>query len=181
MIRSYEQETAVKKLYLIRHCKAAEPSAHAGDRGRPLAGSGPGDATAIGVRLAELGEHPELILCSSARRAVETATLVTRSLPTPPPIKPEDGLYNATPGDVLARIQSLDDGLGAVIVVGHNPTLGNLAQRLPGGKDSVLLASLSRKFPAGAVACLEFDTTRWAALAPSSGTLTLFLIPNLLT
>ena len=171
----------MKRLYLIRHCKAAKASAYDGDRDRSLAGSGPRAATAIGGRLAELDAHPELILCSSARRAVETATLVTRSLFTPPPITPEDGLYNATPGDVFARMQSLDIVSGTVIIIGHNPTLGVLAQHLAGGKDPVLLASLSRKFPAGAVACLEFDTTRWTALAPGGGVLTFFLTPKLLT
>lgn len=170
----------MKKLYLFRHCKAAEPSADTGDRDRPLSWRGPGDAAAVGAGLAELGTAPELVLCSSARRAVETAELAVRAFDAPPPIEPEEGLYTATPGDVLARVQSLDDDLGSVMVVGHAPTLADLALQLAGGGDPAFLDAMAQKFPAGAVAGLEFDTGRWAGLAPGGGNLTLFLNPKTL-
>ena len=168
----------MKRLYLFRHCKAAGPADKMDDRDRPLAGRGPADATAISERLCVLGAAPDLILCSSARRAVETAEIAARALPGPLLIEPEDGLYDAATGDVLARLQSVDDSLGAVMVVAHNPTLGDLGLRLAGGGDPTLLARLALNFPAGAVAGLEFEPDQWSALAPGGGVLTLFLTPK---
>ena len=74
----------MRRLYLFRHAKA-EPHGARPDHERVLAKRGRVDAEAMGERLAERGDTPELVLCSTSRRTLETwelAAAAFRFLPT---------------------------------------------------------------------------------------------------
>jgi phosphohistidine phosphatase len=62
----------MKRLYLLRHAKSSWKDASLPDHDRPLAGRGRRAAKAIARHLRDQGIEPELVLCSSARRARET-------------------------------------------------------------------------------------------------------------
>ena len=67
------------------------------------------------------------------------------------------------------------------MLVGHNPDLHNLAQKLAGGGAREDLKSLGAKFPTAALAVLEFPDDRWSDIGPRAGRLTRFLVPKKLT
>jgi hypothetical protein len=62
----------MRRLYLLRHAKSSWEDVGLADHDRPLAPRGRRAAKAIGRHLRDSGIEPELVLCSSARRAQET-------------------------------------------------------------------------------------------------------------
>src|SRR5687768_4960118 len=62
----------MKHLYLLRHAKSSWKQRGLPDHDRPLAGRGRHAATAIADHMRDQGIEPELVLCSTARRARET-------------------------------------------------------------------------------------------------------------
>ena len=67
-------------LSLLRHAKSSWKNPTVPDRERPLAARGITDAPLMGRAITERGIDPELVLCSSARRTVDTLSLVLTAL-----------------------------------------------------------------------------------------------------
>jgi phosphohistidine phosphatase len=153
-------------LLLVRHAKAAKGDAGVHDRDRPLDDRGRRDAPRMGKRLAQHEARPDLILSSPALRALETAQLIAEALGgKAADIQVDERLYASTPATLLDIIQSLDDTLKRVMLVGHNPEMSELAHRFFGEIDEM---------PTCSVAEFEFASTTWAdvgGLAPAKATL----------
>lgn len=119
------------RLWLLRH-GSAESSSLGGDADRALTAEGATQAQRIGAQLAA-AEAPQLILCSAARRARETAALVIEAAGgalAAAELCVEAPLYLASARALLSRLSTLDPGTPAVMVVGHNPGLSELVGRL---------------------------------------------------
>ena len=168
----------MKILYLFRHAKASPWTGGDDDHTRPLVRRGIRDAQAMGRHLARAGVAPEVVLCSSAARAVETWEEAVKEMREAPSPLIEDRLYDASATDLLKRVHHLDDTAASALLVGHNPALGELAGELAGAGDAALRETLARKFPAGAVAGLRFESDAWADLARGKGTLTVLATPK---
>jgi len=180
----------VKHLWLLRHGEAAQDApGGAGDRERPLVERGRRDATALGRRLAAgtgaLGIEvpvPEVAICSAAVRTGQTAELVNRAMGDRLPVEAFRTLYGASPETVLRYIRELDDGARSALVVGHNPTMYELAWELVGpaaptaGPDDAEPAddrSVLRNhgFPTGSLAVVDLDVDAWEEAAAGCGAL----------
>lgn len=144
----------MKRLFLIRHAKSSWDDAALADRERPLNERGKRDAPKIGERLARREVKPDLILASPAVRALMTAKIIAGKLDYKRKhIGVDDRLYAAQADDLLEIIHALDDRLQCVMIVGHNPELSELAQRLCGEIGHL---------PTGAVAEFGFAAKSWA-------------------
>jgi phosphohistidine phosphatase len=158
---------------VLRHAKAASQGPD--DHGRPLTGRGRRQATDVGAYVA--GDPvpgapvPELVLSSSARRAVETAELVTAELGARAELVVEPALYGADADDVVEIVRGLGGEADSVMVVGHNPTVHELAVLLLDDEDVGGRARLDAGFPTAALAVIAVATPTWTRLAPGSGTL----------
>jgi phosphohistidine phosphatase len=142
-------------LVLMRHAKSSWAEGGLADHARPLNARGRVAAPRIGRALARRGFMPEVILCSAARRTVETLDLVRPFLGRAAEHIEAD-LYHATPGLILRRLQRVPADCRSVLVIGHNPGLAELACALPGpGSDEAALAAMRRKYPTGAAAVFE--------------------------
>jgi phosphohistidine phosphatase len=128
-------------LWLLRHGKAASSArGGSGDRVRPLTPRGQRDATAFGLRLAAgqgamgLDEVPvpEMVLCSDAMRTFETAELVVEAMGGSLSIEALASLYGAVPSTVMTYVREIDEGVSSALVVGHNPTMYELAWEMLG-------------------------------------------------
>jgi len=146
------------RLILMRHGKAEQHAATGGDFERALASRGQADATLMGQVLAKAGLSPALALVSSARRTRETWDAAGPAFPAAQAQVRRD-LYHAEAQDVLAAIREEAPDSGAVMIVGHNPGLHELALRLAlgGPADPALLAKLRGKFPTSTVAVFSID------------------------
>lgn len=154
------------QLHLLRHTKSSWND-DADDHARPLNKRGREAARLIGATLPRAVGALELVLCSSALRTRETAELVLAGFIPRPPVLYEDELYLASPATLMRRLCELDESVGSVLLVGHNPGLHELAIALaaPGSAGFSTLAN--GKFPTGVrvrfvigTSWAEIDTTR---------------------
>jgi phosphohistidine phosphatase len=166
----------MKTLYLLRHGEAGPRAVGQSDRDRPLAPAGRRAAERIGALLERSAPLPSLVLCSAARRAVETLAAVRPFLPAAEE-ECEPGLYLAGSEGILERIAAVDDVHAAVLVIGHNPGIGRLAGELARPSDSEDYALLERSFPASALAVLRLGVDRWCDAAPRRAELAGFTLP----
>jgi phosphohistidine phosphatase len=168
----------MKMLILMRHAKSAWDDPHQKDIDRPLNGRGRKAAKHMGAWLSGEGYRPGVVLCSTAQRTRETLDLVKPNLPTSATIEHVQALYMAAPREMLNEIAKAPAPAEAVMLVGHNPGMGNLASLLAGSGDAKALGNLHSKFPTAAIAVLGFNVARWTDLAPESGILLAFQRPR---
>ena len=169
----------MKTVYLLRHAKSAWGPEFSADFERPLAPRGHKAAARMGRELKARGYIPDLVLCSQARRAVETWRLVAPELDAEVPEKIMRSLYLAPPSRLIGVIHRQPDDLGSVMLIGHNPGMENLAAALAGpDSEPDALARMARKFPTAALALLRFEIAAWSKAEPGCGTLTHFIQPR---
>jgi phosphohistidine phosphatase len=169
----------MKTLLLLRHAKSSWDDASLDDHDRPLSDRGGRAGRLVASYLARQSIGVELVLCSSALRARQTLDLVLPSLEENVEVRIEDGLYAADATDLLDRLRGVAESVPAVLVVGHNPSLQQLALRLVAGGEPARLHQLQQKFPTGAVATITTETT-WARLGPGVGYLKSLVMPRAL-
>jgi phosphohistidine phosphatase len=152
----------MKRIYLLRHAKSSWTQPDVPDHDRPLAGRGRRAAKAMAKHMRAQELVPELVLCSTARRARETLEGIEPALGRGR-VRVEGELYGASAHELLARLRRLPDDVGSVLVIGHNPGLHELALELAGPAPE-----LAGKFPTAALASLAFDGSVWGELGPEA-------------
>jgi phosphohistidine phosphatase len=115
------------------------------------------------------------VLCSTATRTRQTL-LNTR---IDAPVRYSDRLYATTPGAVIDEINTVDDSVGTLLVIGHEPTMSALALGLGGAGDTNIGAAerISAKFPTSAIAVLDVPCA-WKQLELGVATLLDFEVPR---
>lgn len=113
---------------------------------------------------------PNRVICSAALRARDTARCVARSLAFEGAVDELDELYLADPDTYLSALRRLGGAAECALLVGHNPSLQELALILTGRH--LMLP------PAGLVVCsLPLDD--FSELRPGvTGEMTRFFAPR---
>jgi phosphohistidine phosphatase len=169
----------MRELMLLRHAKSAWDVPGLDDHERDLAPRGKKAAAKIGRLLAEKGLLPDLVLCSTAKRAVRTLEIVQEALPRRLPVRFLDELYLAGEEAMLKLVRAQDDAVRRLALVGHDPGFHRLALLLVGAGDAEAARSgLLQKFPTGALLHLAFPAERWAEIAPGRARLLAFYKPR---
>jgi phosphohistidine phosphatase len=167
----------LKTLYLLRHAKSSWDEPRLADHERPLAPRGRKAARRMGVHFRHAKIHPDLVLCSSATRAVQTYEAIGKGFDKPLAVSVEDDLYGASDTDLVVRLNDVAATAASVLVIGHNPGLQDLALVLAGDGDPASLARLGDKFPTCALAILDVPT-EWDALGPGHAYLESLVLPS---
>jgi len=165
-------------LSLLRHAKSSWKNPTLPDRERPLASRGVADAPVMGRAMAERGIDPELVLCSSARRTVDTLALVLPELKVEPKVVYEDSLYHPSPAEMLQMLRAIQPGANRVMIVGHNPEIQAFALDLIGSGPKHMRDRLMEKFPTAGLVVINFTAGLWSSIDVNSGSLNLFLTPK---
>jgi phosphohistidine phosphatase len=178
---------AGRRLVLLRHAKSAWPDMP--DHERPLARHGQRDAPVLGRWLRTAGLVPDLVLCSTARRARETWQLAQSGLGAAPPVRFDDRVYEASAAALLDLIRRESGAAETLLVVGHDPAIPGLAltlaeaapdERTGAGSGAVPAGMLDRmraKFPTAAIAVFGCAGS-WDGLGPGSARLACFITPR---
>ena len=166
----------MRRLILLRHAKSDRPAGVA-DHERPLNDRGRRAAPAVGAHLAEAGLRPDLALVSTATRTRETWEALSAALGAPE-VRWHREIYEAPAERILGVIRGAPEAAATVIVVGHNPGLGDLAIALAGEEPRAARNRLTLEFPTAAYVVIDFDTDRWADIAPGQGRLDRFVRPR---
>jgi len=128
--------------------------------------------------LANEGIQPDLVICSAAERAQATLQGLREALGPKVVIAVEDGLYHASTGAMLGRLQDVPDDVGSVMMIGHNPSMEDFAEALADGTMLELEQDMRTKFPTAALATLMAPIDTWADAEPEGFRLVSFVRPR---
>jgi phosphohistidine phosphatase len=142
----------VSTLYLLRHAKSSWADPALDDHDRPLAPRGHLACELLARHCEAARVAPELVLCSSALRTLETLEAIRGALGDPP-VEVDPGLYHSPAEHLRARIARTD--AASLMLVGHNPGLQELAVEL--ASPGVLRDRVAGKLPTGALVTLVVD------------------------
>jgi phosphohistidine phosphatase len=165
-----------RTVILLRHAKSSWSDSTVADIDRPLAPRGERAARKLAKYIRRKKIRPALVLCSPSLRTRQTLEAVESSLGKRSAVKVVPQLYAASEQELLEQLQALPDSVRSVMLIGHNPSLQNLALVLASrGAD---LPQLQEKFPTGALATLVVPGESWAALSPGEAELVEYVVPG---
>lgn len=166
--------TAERTLLLMRHAKSDYPTGVA-DHERPLAPRGVRQAGLAGDWLRAHAPAIDGVLCSTATRTRETL----RNIRIDAPVRYSERLYASTPGTLIDEINTVDDGINTLLVIGHEPTMSALALGLgrAASSDTAAAERISAKFPTSAIAVLAVPCA-WNGLELGGASLVDFVVPR---
>ena len=169
----------MRRLLLLRHAKAVQDEG-GDDHARPLSARGRSDAMKMGHALDTHRLAPDLVLCSTAQRTVETWELVAAELARIPPVEFKKTLYLVPAKQIVKEIGRAPDDCRALMIIGHNPGMEDcaikLARKPQSREEAKRLETLRDKFPTCALAVFEFDAESWNGV--DAGALAHFLRPK---
>jgi phosphohistidine phosphatase len=152
----------MKTLHLLRHAKSDWSEPAVADRDRPLNRRGKRARTIVAKHVA--GWNVELVVCSTARRARQTAKPVVTVLGCR--VRYDEALSAAVPARLLEVVRTLSDRDETVMLVGHNPSLEEL---------TAMLCGQSPNYPTAALGTIDLSIERWDEVSPECGTLAAFV------
>lgn len=148
-------------LLLMRHAKSDWDAGYGADHDRPLNERGTRSARLMGRFVSGADLIPDVVISSTAIRAITTAQLAAESGLWGCPIDLEPGFYGSGPNTVL-ELASEAPSVDRLMLVGHQPTWSMLVQRLTGARADMKTAS---------VAVIDLMIETWAELTTAQGIL----------
>lgn len=158
----------MKEIILVRHATAETWNAE-NDLTRKLVSKGLKESKNIGVLLAKLQKKADIILTSNANRALETADQIQSIVYRKINKKIDKDLYSGGIEDYLNAIRNLEDDYHSVLLIGHNPVLGELVAYFT----SCELSNIS--FPKASVYCFNVDDKLWREVGNTHSQLAFFI------
>ena len=161
----------MKTLFIVRHAKSNWDNPGIDDFDRPLNKRGLKDAPKMAKKISKDYIKPEILISSSARRALETAEYFAEVMDFETnDIKVEETLYEAYIEDILEVINKCDEKYNRVMIFGHNPGMTQIINYLSPVKIDNL--------PTCGVFCLKFDTNKWSKIAQENSEFIFFEYPK---
>ena len=159
----------MKSITIIRHAESNWNSEVLTDFDRPLNDRGFKDAELMGNILAEKKYTPDMIISSSAIRAITTAKIIADQIQFNNKIIKEGKIYRASSDELFNMIMKLNDTINSIVFVGHNPTLHILSEYLS--------SEQFIEFPECSIVKVNFEINSWSKI--QSGNMEYFLFPRL--
>lgn len=146
---------------MVRHARAQDSSPGQKDFDRELSQVGRASASRAGRELYGAYPNPELILCSPALRARDTAQILAEQLHfATDKVELVDDLYEASVRGLLTLASNLPPKYKSAMLVGHNPAMSYFAEYLSN-------AEIGSLRPGGAV-LLHLDDLEWSEISEGS-------------
>lgn len=158
----------MKTLLLLRHANAENLATGASDFERGLSESGRIQAQELGAHLKQQLAI-DFVLSSAAKRARETTQLVLAAAELSPDVRYEQSIYEASPQQLLALLGETENTIGTLLLVGHNPVIEDLAQKVT--KRAVHMSTCT-------LVSITLDIDRWNDFAEDGGDLERILRPE---
>lgn len=154
----------MRTLILMRHAKAVRGDEAPSDEARALTPRGRRDAAAAGAAMDEGGLKPELALVSTAARTRGTAEEALQRFTLE--MVYSDDLYHAGSNEIWNAFAATN--AACVIVIGHNPGMGELVSFLirQAHDGSKLARDFVGHFPTAAFAAFELHGEMMRAAGP---------------
>jgi phosphohistidine phosphatase len=137
-----------RRLVLLRHGESGWDGDPPSDHDRVLTDRGHAEAAATGTKLRQADWTPQQVVCSTARRARQTAEIAANGAAT----SHHQSLYLGGLTPLAEVLGDFSDSVETVWAVGHNPSFSAVASALGGN-----IVSLSTAH----AACLEVAADSW--------------------
>ncbi|ACZ12291.1 SixA phosphatase family protein [Sulfurospirillum deleyianum] len=161
----------MKKIYFIRHAKSSWSDETLDDFLRPLNARGKADLRLMGRRLKSFDVLPNTIYSSPAKRALKTAKALAEIIGyDKKDIQLHEALYEGSYETYLDVIHQIEDTCDSVFIVGHNPTITEVAERLSG--------AILSNIPTCAIVCIAFEAEHFQEIGEESGHILFFDYPK---
>jgi phosphohistidine phosphatase len=149
------------------------------DRDRRLEARGRGESRQMADYLVQHALRPDRVIVSSAQRTRETWEHMAPAFAAAPPVDYDDRLYESSPKNILEVVKEADRSANALLVIGHNPGLHDVARLLlaPRAQDA---HQLHAGLPTAGLVVIDFAGDDWRLLKAGSGHLARFVTPRLL-
>lgn len=167
----------MKTLYVLRHSKAGQTNKRIlDDHERALTKKGEKLCRVVAEYLQNLKASIDVVLCSTARRCVETHKGVDKHYPLEAAVQFSPTLYLASADEILRHVHGLDNKHESALVVGHNPGLHEFCLQLMSAKsEKKLQKALKNHFSPPSLAVFTFAVKDWNDLQYDGGVLTHYL------
>ena len=165
-------------LSIVRHAKSSWGDPGLRDIDRPLNDRGKVQAQRLGIYLAKENITPDLVICSSAKRARQTLRQMDKNWQSDAEMIIDNRLYLATPNMITALLEEFGDNQAHVMIIGHNPGLHMLAHNLAGTGDEDDLAILQEKYPTGTLCVIRSKAEKWKKIGKAAGKLIYLATPK---
>ena len=144
------------------------------DFDRTLAPRGPKDIKLIAKELLSLEYDPEVIISSPAVRATQTSELFAKEFNyQTSQIKYLNYLYGYfSIHDLLRDISKIAGKSQSVQIIGHNPSISEIAADFSG--------TYAESLPTSGTIVIDFDVKKWDYVSVGSGILTQIIVPRAL-
>lgn len=161
----------MKRILFVRHAKSSWADMNIRDKDRPLNKRGVRDAPMMAKRCQDYGFSLDLVISSTAVRALATATVFHKHFSMTSPIQTEDYLYHGEVADFEEALCGVDQAIDTVAIFGHNPGITYLANELDSNTyiDNV---------PTTGVVVGEIDIVDWNDFSVANTKLIDFLYPK---
>jgi phosphohistidine phosphatase len=149
-----------RTLLVLRHAKTEDMRPGGRDSERRLTPDGERHALEVGDYLRSQGIAIDAVLCSSAARARQTLELLKLGpQPAQDRVEIADLFYNAGAETLLNAVRELPDDCRVALLIGHAPGIPGLVHEMtdPAGSNPKAVSAIESRFPAAALAQLEFD------------------------
>lgn len=149
----------MKELVLIRHAKSDWGNESLKDIDRHLNERGYEDAYLLSKWYEKNKTMPDLILASTATRALNTALIFARALKfNMTNFIIEENIYESTAAKLLLIIKKQDDSKRSIMLFGHNPGITNLCNEL-------CKERYFDNIPTCGIVSLNFETNSWKTIS----------------
>ena len=159
----------MKSIILIRHAQSTSSFPGEIDFDRPLSNQGLKEAELMGDVLVKKNLKLDMIIASSANRALSTAKIISNKIGFHKKIITIKKLYGASPNEILNIVSQLNNNINSIAIFGHNPTLHILSKQLSN--------EIIPKFPPCSIIKIYYNVNDWEDI--SSGHLEYYLYPEL--
>jgi phosphohistidine phosphatase len=164
----------MKTLYIVRHAKSSWDFPELPDVDRPIIETGIYNTKKIVTELNNRNVSVDMMICSHAKRAGETAKIIATGINYPvEKIEVSKQIYQVDRDDIFNLIFGLNDNLDSLMIIGHNPTLTQFANLFLDEKIDLL--------PTSGVISLSFETGNWLGIIKAPHRTNFILFPTQLT
>ncbi len=160
----------MKTLVLIRHAKSSWKNSKLSDHERPLNNRGKGDAPLLAERLRKISLIPDLLISSSAKRAIETANFFISAFEDIESSIVVPSFYESSLEISYDIIHNIAESHSIVFLVGHNPIIQFLSEDLCGQNLGHV--------PTCSAISIQFHVDTWQAVSKNLGVLSHFDYPK---
>jgi phosphohistidine phosphatase len=156
--------TDMKKLYFVRHAKAENEAVGHKDIDRELAFKGQVDAARMARIVALNNQHPQLLISSSAIRAMQTSVFFAEQFGFhKSDVIINETVYLASVRTLLGVVNSFSNNYDCIMLFGHNPGISHLVEYIT--RDVV------GNIPTCGIVQVNFEVADWSLISSQTGTI----------